>query len=445
MSEHCGYIIKVSDLRPHPNADKLQLLHIFETDTCVGLDVKVGDIGLYVPSDIRLGERFCQVNGLLRQVDENGNPIGNGYLDPEKRNVKAIKLRGQRSDGIYLPITSLIEFCTISDLKIGDKITVLNGEVICEKYIPKITNKPVYTKKDIKTVKKNIAPSFQEHVDTEQLAYNLDKFHAGDIIQLTCKLHGTSTRIGNLPALVTDKLKWWEKLLHRAPKTHYEYTLLTGTRRVILTKDRTGGYYESDEFRYAMTKKLEGKLPRGFTVYGEIVGYQGPNGMPIMPQCSNEKLKDKNFIKQYGSLTTFSYGCERENGYNDEHPCCQLYVYRITITNGHDEYIELNPAQIKYYCDLWGVNYVPEFETFIIPEDVNPGEYVARKVEQYYDGPDVIDPRHVREGVVIRILNRKKFEVYKHKNYSFKILEGLIKEAAVAPDIEEAQDVIESL
>ena len=62
--------------------------------------------------------------------------------------------------------------------------------------------------------------------------------------------------------------------------------------------------------------------------------------------------------------------------------------------------------------------------------------------EQYYDGPDPVGKTHVREGVVVRIINRPKFCAYKHKNYSFKMLEGLIKETAEAPDMEEAQDAV---
>ncbi len=40
-----------------------------------------------------------------------------------------------------------------------------------------------------------------------------------------------------------------------------------------------------------------------------------------------------------------------------------------------------------------------------------------------------------------RIVNRPKFAAYKHKNFAFKALEGLIKDTAAAPDMEEAQDV----
>ena len=50
----------------------------------------------------------------------------------------------------------------------------------------------------------------------------------------------------------------------------------------------------------------------------------------------------------------------------------------------------------------------------------------------------------MREGVVCRIVNRPKFTAYKHKNFSFKVLEGIVKASAEAPDMEEAQEVEEN-
>jgi hypothetical protein len=71
------------------------------------------------------------------------------------------------------------------------------------------------------------------------------------------------------------------------------------------------------------------------------------------------------------------------------------------------------------------------------------GEYVKEIAEMFYDGPDPVGKTHVREGVVIRIINRPKFCAYKHKNFSFKVLEGIAKDLAAAPDMEEAQDLLE--
>ena len=89
--------------------------------------------------------------------------------------------------------------------------------------------------------------------------------------------------------------------------------------------------------------------------------------------------------------------------------------------------------------------YLDEYETpqADITFATSPGEYVLRKVEQYFDGPDPIGKTHIREGVVARIVNRPTIAVYKHKNFNFKVLEGIIKDTADAPDMEEAQDALQ--
>lgn len=453
---YCGYVVKVEHLRPHTNADRLQIATFFGNDTIVSLDTHVGDIGIYFPVDGQLSERFCAVNDLVRRKDENGKQIG-GYLDPDKRNIKALKLRGEKSDGLYMPITCLADFCKISDLKVGDTIDTINGELICQKYIPKISRMPGAPGSRVaKKAKANIAPTFYEHVDTAQLAYNLNAFKPGDIVQLTLKMHGTSGRTGYLP-LVHTKQTWFDKLFHRHGKDYKEYGYITGTRRVVLDGKRKGGYYDSDGFREAMATKFEGKLRKGEVAYYEIVGFQGPEGAPIMSQVANSKVKDPEFTKQYGATTTFSYGCNQYAGYTENEyreddtcgrgyrggVCCEIYVYRMTMVNEDGDVVEYSPAQIKERCEQMGIHTVMEFETFIVPVDVDAGEYVLRKVEQYFDGPDPIGKTHVREGVVARILNRSNFAVYKHKNFSFKVLEGIAKDEATAPDMEEAQEIID--
>ena len=278
---YCGYVVKVEHLRPHTNADRLQIATFFGNDTIVGLDTHVGDMGIYFPVDGQLSERFCAVNNLVRRKDENGKQVG-GYLDPDKRNIKALKLRGEKSDGLYMPITCLADFCKISDLKVGDTIDTVNGELICQKYIPKMSRMPgAPGSRAAKKAKANIAPTFYEHVDTAQLAYNLNTFKPGDIVQLTLKMHGTSGRTGYLP-LVHTKQTWFDKLLHRHGKDYMEYGYITGTRRVVLDGKRKGGFYDSDGFREAMAAKFDGKLRKGEVAYYEIVGFQGPEGAPIM-------------------------------------------------------------------------------------------------------------------------------------------------------------------
>lgn len=454
MASHCGYVVQIKEIRKHTNADRLQIATIFGNDVVVSLDTKEGDIGVYFPVDLQLSERFCEVNDLVRRKDENGKQAG-GFLEPGKRNIKAIKLRGEKSDGLYLPISCLSEFCDVSTLRIGDIIDTINGEQICRKYIPR----KQYTKhgghSGHRVPKVNFAPTFYEHIETEQLAYNLNKFRSGDIVQLTLKCHGTSGRTGNLNLVRFKKQNFIQKLLKIHPKQYFEYGYVTGTRRVVLDENHHGGYYESDDFRLEIEKKFVGKLLRGEVVYYEIVGFQGKNGAPIMANCDNKKVKDDKFTKQYGDYTVFSYGCDPKGTYEEMYcadsdgngftlaPCCDVYVYRMTMVNDDGDVVEYSPAQIKERCEHIGVKVVPEFETFIIPDGVDAGEYVKQKVEQYYDGPCPIGKTHIREGVVARILNRTGFEVYKHKNFYFKVLEGIVKDEAAEPDMEEAQELAE--
>ncbi len=436
--EHCGYVVKIAELRKHTNADRLQIATIFGNSVIVSLNTHVGDMGVYFPTDLQLSEEFCKVNDLVRRKDEHGNQAG-GYLDPNKRNIRTMKLRGEVSDGLYLPITCLAEFTKVSDLNIGDTIDTVNGHEICRKYIPHANTVRHTGAAPGKKAKANFAPTFYEHVDTAQLAYNLSAFKAGDIIQLTLKMHGTSGRTGYLP-LIHNKRSLLDKIFHRAGKEYKEYGYVTGTRRVVLDATHTGGYYDDNSFREEMAKKFEGKLHKGEICYYEIVSYQGPNGAPIM---ASGKVPPE-YKAQYGDVMEFSYGCKAENGYNDEVPCCDVYVYRMTMVNEDGDVVEYSPAEIRYRCEQIGVKCVLEFETFVIPEDVNAGEYVMRKVEEYYDGPDPIGKTHVREGVVARILNRNNFAVYKHKNYLFKYISGLIV-SSVSEDAKISEDILEEM
>jgi hypothetical protein len=450
-------VIEVKKLKPHPNADRLQLLEIFGTETCVPLDVKMGDIGIYFPTDLQLSEEFCIANDLLEKKDENGNKIG-GYLHPTKRNVKCIRLRGEKSDGTYLPITCL-DYLNLAEMpKVGDTIDVLDGHEICRKYIPAVPAKSV-SNGSVKTGKRKtpIAPLFAEHVDTEQLPYNLDAFKPGDYVEITLKMHGTSGRTAHLPKHIGYKDSFGtkagnaiKKILNKLTKSHYEelhdepiyeYGYVSGTRRVVLNDFDGPAYYASNDFREPHAKAFEGKLYKGETVYYEIVGFQN-NGIPIMADCDNKKTKDKDFIKKYGETTTFSYGCEV--GKSD------MYVYRMTMTNEDGDVVEYTPDFMRYRCEQMGVKTVPVLWSGIIEgkrietNEITPGEWVQNIAEGFYEGPDPIGKTHIREGVVVRIVNRPTFKAYKWKNFHFKVLENIIKVDAETPDMEEAQEVGEN-
>ena len=432
---YVAYVTKLTNVRPHPNADRLQLGDCFGNTVCVDLNFTDGQLGVYFPTDGQLSEKFCEVNNLVRKKDAAGNNVG-GYLDPEKRNIRAINLRGQKSDGLFLPLSCLDAFGDTSTLTTGDIISTFNGHEICQKYIPaRPANAIGKAGNRVRKKKVPVAPLFMEHADTEQLAYNLSAFRPGDQIEITLKMHGTSQRTGYLPVLKGYKRTLIDKLFRREGTPIYDWGYVSGTRRTVL-ENYEGGYYGSNEFREAHSKIFEGKLWRGETVYYEVVGFT-QDGTPIMATADNKKVQDPAFTKQYGKTTTFSYGCEPRES--------KLYVYRMTMTNEDGNVVEYTPDFMRYRCEQMGVNCVPVFWKGFIPDYLDSTEYAAGTyvhdlAEKFYDGPDPVGKTHVREGVVVRIVNRPKFTAYKHKNFSFKVLEGIAKDSATAPDMEEAQE-----
>ena len=248
-----AYITRLKNLQKHPNADRLLIGECFGNSIIVSLDYTDNQLGVYFPSDGRLSMEFAEVNNLLRKKDDAGNQIG-GYMDPEKRNVTAIRLRGEKSDGLFLPLESLSSFGDISELKEGDMISTFNGHLICEKYIPKRSNANNGSAGN-RTRKKKVAvaPLFSEHADTEQLAYNLNAFKPGDEIEITLKMHGTSQRTGYLPVLKKYKRTILDKLCRKEGTPVYDWGYVSGTRRTVL-EDYDGGYYGSNEFREQHSK-----------------------------------------------------------------------------------------------------------------------------------------------------------------------------------------------
>ena len=158
-----------------------------------------------------------------------------------------------------------------------------------------------------------------------------------------------------------------------------------------------------------------------------------------MSECNNKKVQDKEFSKQYGDTTVFNYQMVVGS---------DIYVYRMTMTNEDGFVVEYSPDFMRYRCEQMGVKCVPVMWRGRIPEHpasaadptISAGEWIKNVAERYYDGPDPIGKTHIREGVVVRITNKPKFCAYKHKNFYFKVLEGIIKDAADAPDMEEAQE-----
>ena len=434
-------VTKLTNVRAHSNADKVQLATCHGNQVVIGLNHTEGELGVYFPSDGQLSHGFCSANNLFRKPEMNSDPESKPGMFDENRRVRAQRFRGEISDGFWVPISNFDFMVGAGLLTEGFEFDVLDGTPICEKYINQATLKIARENAGKKTKTAKSSVMFKEHFDTAHFGKCLHEFDYGQTIIITEKLHGTSGRIGNVQ--VERTLNWKERLAKKfgvaVQETEWKY--LNGTRRVVL-EETSGTQFHDPTIRDKAFKLFNGNLRKGETVFFEIVGYES-TGASIMPKVDTTKMGDKEFTKTYGKTMPFSYGCGEFES--------RVYVYRMTLTDEDGHSIDYAWDDVVKRCKELGVDTVPHIRTCTLLElkgflasegapndDRSISQLFEAMVTGFGSGASVLDATHIKEGVCVRIEGGINNKTYKFKSFEFKVLEGIIKDSGVV-DAEEAQ------
>ena len=423
-------VVEIKTLVPLENCNNVQSAIIMGNQVIVGKDVQIGDIGLFFPVETALSEQYLSANNLYRNKELNNDKTKAGYFE-ENRRIRCVKFRGNKSEGLFMPLSSLDPFVipvtsTPIDyeniyfdmgIKINTSFNEIDDILICEKYIPKGTKTPgePASKTDKKTSKLRdllIPNQFRFHEETSALYKNLHKIHPDDLIQISYKMHGSSSIVSNV--LVKKDLKWYEKLLIKLgvniPTEEYTFIYSSGKPKSNLPKgivgswkNNNGDYYSNDIWKEAY-EKLKDFIPKGMSVYSELVGFT-ENGAAI----------------------------QKGYDYGQEPNTFGIYIYRITYTNPEGKVFEFSAKQVKDWCRKNGLNSVPElyygyakdclpFDT--IWENDKFGETFLSYVKYLYtEKPCYMSKSKLpEEGCVVRI-EGQDLEVFKCKSVAFLELE----------------------
>jgi len=433
-------VTKLTNVRAHSNADKVQLATCHGNQVVIGLNHTEDELGIYFPSDGQLSQGFCAANNLFRKAELNSDPEAKPGMFDENRRVRAQRFRGEVSDGFWVPLSNLDFIGGVSFVE-GFEFDELNGIQICEKYINPATIKAARENQGKKTRTAKTSVMFKEHFDTAHFGRCLHEFDYGQTIIITEKLHGTSGRIGHVQ--IERDLTWLEKIAKRfgVRVQENEWKYLNGTRRVVL-EESSGTQFHDPTIRDKAFKLFDGNLRKGETVFFEIVGYES-TGASIMPKVDTTKMGDKEFTKRYGKTMPFSYGCGELQS--------RVYVYRMTLTDEDGHSIDYAWDDVVKRCKELGVDTVPHIRTMTLndlKEDLRSAAVVddirtvketfSKLVEAYGSGPSILDDTHIKEGVCVRIEGGINNKTFKFKSFEFKVLEGIIKDSGVI-DAEEAQ------
>lgn len=228
---HEAIVAELTNVREHTNADRLRLATVAGHQIVVGIDNHDGQVGVFFYAELQLSEEYCAANDLIGYTDPETGEKKGGFFSKNRR-VRAQKLRGEKSEGYWAPLSSLaFTGQDLTKLKVGDKFKELNGVPICDKYFTPATLKAIANRAA------NRANSlFKKHTETRKLQYEIDRIPHGSIIYLSEKIHGTSGRFGYVLDEKPVKQSRLQKLFKRKPKVTVEYDHLIGTRNVILGK-----------------------------------------------------------------------------------------------------------------------------------------------------------------------------------------------------------------
>lgn len=407
-------VVKVKHLVPLANRDKIVGMPMFGLQAIVGVDTKVGDVGVFFPPEVQLSDRYLYANNLYRHAEKNHDNTVTGYFEDNGR-VRAIKFGGHRSDALFMPLSSLaFTKVKLEELKEGDEFDTLDGELICRKYYVK----PPHESKLPNTPKSRVESIYiPEQFHITQFLKVVEALDPNLRCAVTQKLHGCNIRIAN--TIVNRKLTWFERVVKSlgVKVQTTEFANIYGSHHVIKDESiQQQHYYDSDVWTLE-GKKLNGLIPHNYIVYGELVGYT-PTGQELQ----------KNY----------TYAAEANT--------CQLYVYRIAVVNDQGRVVDLSWAAVKEFCASVGLLTVPELINGVTIErllETNSGvtlldemldvKFKASGVEWMQNCVPLSPNSPCDEGVCIRI-ERIIPQIYKVKSPKFLQHESQMLDAGVVEE-----------
>lgn len=428
-------VVNVNEFHDHPGADALKIVKVDGFSVIVGKDEKCG-MYLYFPTNCEVNPELLAYAGLYRKNGLNKNPEVSGFFEENGR-VKAIKLRGEVSEGFLLPVQVFKNFCIDNvnqepeGLEDGKEFDVVRGDEdksfwIVKKYIPKGSRRrqrsgtaegPSNVRYKVpKRLKKIIDTQFRFHYQTVLIKKCPHVISPSDWISITKKVDGTS----GVSAYVLCKrdLTWWEKglkwvgLMKEDPLVYdYVYSSRTVIKNPYYNPGGQRSFYGEvggDVWKYA-DEYLRPFLEKGMTFYYEIVGFL-PNGKFIQ--------KNNDF-----GMTKPAEGGEYIHGKH-----FRTLIYRITLTNADGIVHEFSPHEVQVWCKEKGLEpvhcfyegYAKDLYPDLKPEEHWTENFMARLAADKNFNMEELEPECKcevpAEGIVIKKDNLKS-EAFKLKTF----------------------------
>lgn len=362
---YAATVVKVAGTYDLPGLDNLVGVSVFGSQVLTQRnDTKAGDLRIYFPAESQLSHELAKYNNLYRDASLNVDPSETGFFEVNRR-VKAIKFRGNRSDALLLPLEAFSYLAMVpSDFKEGDTFDTIAGVEVVRKYeVKRTVQRDPQVKKLVKAFKRVTDTQFPMHLDTDNFWRNSHLLDGNREVIVTQKLHGTSLRVGRVH--VRRQKGRFERALNRVgvstPVT--ELANVYGSRKVIkdANNPNQNHFYGSDVWT-AEGKKLDGLIPDGYVVYGELIGWTTNSEGDVVPI---------------------------QRGYTYDVPKgeAELYVYRVATVNASGVMADLSWDGVRQFCAARGLKHVPEIDR--LSDGIDVTDIVDALMDLRYADTDV--------------------------------------------------------
>lgn len=239
MSSIKAEVTKISEVRPHPNADALELATVGGWQMCVKKGVyKNGDPIVYFEQGTTLPREVADSLGVTQYLKERDDIDGNKVLI-----IHRVRLRGEPSFGLVITPEPGME--------VGQDVADYYG---AQKYYP-----PVRTQAGDADY---ADPLFPSYTDIENLRSYPDVIADGEEVVVTEKIHGTNCRVGFV-------------------KDGVEYVLMAGSKGLRRKRPATEDDMRLNTYWYphtlpdvsALLVELQNRGLKQAVLYGEVFGH----------------------------------------------------------------------------------------------------------------------------------------------------------------------------
>jgi len=329
--------------------------------------------------------------------------------------VRCLTLKGCPSFGVLFAPADLQKFdesVTVEEIEAyeGNEFDTVNGELFVKVFVPPMPvvqgrkgNRNAKAQKRLEQFDRMIPGEFSFHYSCSQFQKTLQFYRPEDIVDISKKIHGTSTIAAKIHVKNKRSPFWllhgWNKVvktLHLPKKLSVidydvEFGPVYASRTVIknqyINSEVGSGYYKQDVWS-EYGELIYHYLAEGMTIYGEIYGFLTGSESPIQK--------------------TYDYGCEiGEN---------KLMIYRISTA-------ELDELGNEVHRE-WEIPEVLEWTKNLIQrmQDANDDNWKRiHPIDLLYHGtledlyPDLDTENHWHENLLERMKNDERFDMEKNE------------------------------